>query len=294
MTQLLDQLINGLSLGSVYLLLVTGFNLVLLVARVVHVAYPHTVVLAMYAAWYGLDATGDSIVFGILAALLAAILVNLALNPIFSRLSRRGPDIDINTSMVVSLAVGLVIVELLSHAFNNGFPVAFPPGILGNRGINSSAAVHLTIGQALTFAVAILLTATLFLLLYRSRWGRAARAISDDPAAARLAGVPIGRTQLTSYFLGGTIAGTTAIVLATLLGSASASLADMVSIKALAVSIIAGLGNLTGGIVIALALGILEALAQGYIGGAWANSLALVVLLLVLLARPNGIFGSRV
>lgn len=294
MGQLIAQIVNGLSLGSVYLLLVTGFNLVLLVARVVHVSYPHTVVLSMYAGWYALHGTGEVPILGALAAIGTAIAVNVALAPVFSRLSNKGRGIDINTTMIVSLAFGLAITEILAHSFNNGFPIAFPASVAARGVVFRVGIVHLTVGQLLAFCVALTVTGVLFLLLYRSGWGRAARAIAEDPASARLAGVPIARVQWVMYIAGGAIGGVTAIVFATLLGTASASLADGVAIKALAVSIIAGLGNLTGGIVVALALGILEAIAQGYLGGSWSNSIALVVLLAVLLARPNGVFGSKV
>lgn len=287
------QLMNGLSLGSVYLLLVTGFNLVLLVARVIHISYPHTVVLAMYAAWYGMRSVHESFLFGILVAVTIGIVVNIAMAPLFSRLARRDDGVDINSTMVMSLAIGLIIVEILAHGFNNGFPVSF--SLMTEADATAETGLfHLSFLQVSALSLAVGITGALFFLLYRSRWGRRARAIAEDPVAAALAGVPVAATQRVSYCIGGAIAGISASILAALLGFASSTLADTVAIRALAVSIIAGLGHLWGGIVVALTLGVLESLAQGYLGGAWANAIALVVLLLVLLLRPTGLFGSRV
>lgn len=294
MTGFLAQLVNGLSLGGVYLLLVTGFNLVLLVARVIHVSYPHTVVLSMYAAWYGIRVTGGLIPAGILLALVTGVLVNAAMAPLFTRLSKRGTETDINSTMVLSLAAGLIIVEILAQHLNKGFPVSFSDVTAREVPSLRAGSFQLSLLHAVALLLALGITATLFLALYRSSWGRRARAIAEDPVAAAIAGVPLAATRRVSYLIGGVIAGASACILAALLGFASATLADTVAIKALAVSIIAGLGHLAGGIVIALILGILEALAQGYLGGTWANAVALVLLLLILLLRPKGIFGSRI
>jgi branched-chain amino acid transport system permease protein len=133
----------------------------------------------------------------------------------------------------------------------------------------------------------------IFLLLYKTRAGRAFRAIAEDPDGARLVGIPILRTGLESYALSGVLGGLIAVLLAMLLGYASPGLGEQVAHKVLAVSIIAGLGNLAGGLVVGLALGIMEALIQGYISGSWSNGIAFVVLLLVILFRPKGLFGIK-
>ena len=88
-------------------------------------------------------------------------------------------------------------------------------------------------------------------------------------------------------------AGSSRCLLAALLGSASPGLGEQVAHKVLAVSIIAGLGNLVGGLVVGLLLGMLEAIVQGYISGTWSNVIAFVIMLVVILAKPNGLFGLK-
>jgi branched-chain amino acid transport system permease protein len=85
-----------------------------------------------------------------------------------------------------------------------------------------------------------------------------------------------------------------AILIAMLLHSASPGLGDMLAHKVLAVSIVAGLGNLVGGLVVGLALGVIEALIQGYAAGSWSNAIAFVVMLVVILWKPKGLFGIKV
>jgi branched-chain amino acid transport system permease protein len=287
------QVINGLSLGSVYVLLVTGFNLLLLVALIIHFAYPQVVVLSMYVTWLVLRATGNSLVIGALAAVASSILINLATAPLFQKVMKKRGTVDINATMVLSMAVGMIITDVLSHAFNNGFPVAFPRELGGSTPVIRVGLVSVLWGQLWSLAVGIVAVSAFFLLLYRSRQGRAFRAIAEDPAGARLVGIPILSTGLRSYALSGVLGGVIALLLAMLLGSASPGLGEQVAHKVLAVSIIAGLGNLAGGLVVGLALGVLEALVQGYVSGTWSNAIAFVVMLVVILARPRGLFGSK-
>ena len=288
------QVINGLSLGSVYVLLVTGFNLLLLVAMIIHFSYPQVVVLSMYVTWFVLKATGNNLVLGALAAIASAVAFNLVSAPIFQRVMKKRGEVDINATMVVSMGIGMIITEVLSKAFNQGFPVAFPVEILGTQPAIHVGLVSMRWGQVLALGVGIVAVSAFFLILYKTRQGRAFRAIAEDPAGARLVGIPLLSTGLRSYALSGLLGGVIALLLALLFGSASSGLGESVAHKVLAVSIIAGLGNLAGGLFVGLALGVLEALVQGYVSGSWSNAIAFVVMLIVILAKPKGLFGIKV
>lgn len=294
MEVLTAQIFNGLAIGSIYVLLVTGFNLLLLVAMIVHFSFPLMVVFSMYVSWAVIQHTGN-IFLGILAGILSAVIANAATAPLFQRLAVKGEKVDINATMVVSMGLGMIITDILSHTFNNGFPIAFPDALTGrDKGaLVHAGLVNISRAQVLTLAAGVVSVAFLFWLLYRTRTGRAFRAIAEDPAGARLAGIPLLKTGFMSYALTGVLGGITAVLMSVLLGSASAGLGDQLGHKVLAVSIIAGLGNLKGGLVAGLLLGILEALIQGYLAGSWSNAIAFVIMLVVILIKPRGIFGSR-
>jgi branched-chain amino acid transport system permease protein len=289
----LAQVINGLSLGSIYVLLVTGFNLLLLVAMIIHFAYPQVVVFSMYIAWVVLRYTGNSIPLAVIASVAASVAINLASAPLFQRIMRNREEVDINSTMVVSMGMGMIITDVLSHGFNKGLPISFPRHLVGETALFQVGLISLLSGQVTSLVVGVLAVSGIFLLLYKTRSGRAFRAIAEDPAGARLVGIPLLSTGLQSYALSGVLGGLIAVLLALMLGYASPGLGEQVAHKVLAVSIIAGLGNLPGGLVVGLALGIVEALAQGYLPGSWSNAIAFVVLLLVVLARPRGLFGMK-
>lgn len=287
------QLFNGLSLGSVYVLLVTGFNLLLLVAMIIHFSYPVLVVFSMYISWVVLELTGNNIPLGILAGILSAIILNVVTAPIFQHIMKERGSVDINATMVISMGMGMIITDLLSHEFNNGFPIAFPAQMTGQGAFLNIGLIHLTRGQALSLSAGVVVVLALFWILYKTKQGRAFRAIAEDPNGAKLVGIPILKTGIQSYALTGILGGLTAVILSVLLGSASPGLGDQLGHKVLAVSIIAGLGNLQGGLVVGLLLGIIEAMVQGYWAGNWSNAVAFVIMLVVILVKPKGVFGIK-
>jgi branched-chain amino acid transport system permease protein len=293
MQVLIAQIINGLSLGSIYVLLVTGFNLLLLVAMIIHFSYPQVVVFSMYITWVVLQLTGNNILLGVLAGVGSSILLNLISAPLFQKVMKNRGEVDINSTMVLSLAMGMIITDVLSHSFNRGLPIAFPEQFSQSTPVLRIGLITILSGQVWSLGVGVVAVTGFFLLLYKTRAGRAFRAIAEDPSGARLVGIPLLKTGLESYALTGVLGGIIALLLATLLGSASPGLGEQVALKVLAVSIIAGLGNLPGGLVVGLLLGILEAVAQGYISGTWSNVIAFVVMLGVILMKPSGLFGIK-
>jgi branched-chain amino acid transport system permease protein len=293
MQVLIAQIINGLSLGSIYVLLVTGFNLLLLVAMIIHFSYPQVVVFSMYITWVVLQLTGNNVLLGVLAGVGSSILLNLISAPLFQKVMKNRGEVDINSTMVLSLAMGMIITDVLSHSFNRGLPIAFPDQISQSTPVLRIGLITILSGQVWSLGVGVVAVTGFFLLLYKTRAGRAFRAIAEDPSGARLVGIPLLKTGLESYALTGVLGGIIALLLATLLGSASPGLGEQVALKVLAVSIIAGLGHLAGGLVVGLLLGILEAVAQGYISGTWSNVIAFVVMLGVILMKPSGLFGTK-
>ncbi|HBK58792.1 MAG TPA: branched-chain amino acid ABC transporter permease [Spirochaetaceae bacterium] len=288
------QIINGLSLGSIYVLLATGFNLLLLVALIIHFSYPVVVVFSMYIVWVVLNATGNNLLLGILAGVLSSIILNVVSAPIFQKVMKKRGEVDINSTMVVSMGMGFIITDILSHSFNHGFPIAFPENLTGSEPLFRIGLISVQVGQVWSLAIGAIAVSAFFVLLYKTRAGRAFRAIAEDPAGARLVGIPIVKTGIQSYALSGVMGGMSAILIAMLLHSASPGLGDMLAHKVLAVSIVAGLGNLVGGLVVGLALGVIEALIQGYAAGSWSNAIAFVVMLVVILWKPKGLFGIKV
>jgi branched-chain amino acid transport system permease protein len=132
------------------------------------------------------------------------------------------------------------------------------------------------------------------LFLYKTMAGRAFRSLAQSPFVARLLGIPITKTAMTSFGVAGMLGGITAISLSMAVGSASPVLGDMLGIKVIATVLFAGLGNLKGGLICGLILGVAESMATGYLAGQWANAVAFGMIMVVVLFKPRGLFGMQV
>jgi len=284
------QLINSIALGSIYALLVTGFNLLLVVGGVFQFAYPHIVVMSMYMCWLALERTGGNVFLGILAAIGSGVGMSLATEPMFRPLAKRGAAL---ASFIVSLAVAMIIADVMSRFLNWGIPIAFPIALSGGEALVRYGVATMTAGQLATIVGSISAVAGFLYLLYRTRQGRAFRVMAQDPFVAHLLGIPITRTSMSSYIIAGLLGGISAIFLAMAIGSASAPLADTLAMKVLAVALFAGLGNLRGGLIAAYILGLAEGMTLAYLPGDWVNAIAFGMIIVVVMIRPQGLFGMK-
>jgi branched-chain amino acid transport system permease protein len=149
------------------------------------------------------------------------------------------------------------------------------------------------IGRIISLIVGIILLFVFFKFLYKSKQGRILRAVAQDSDVAAMLGISIPKTMFISFTLGGLLAGIVAILMAISLGSASPELGDNITLMCLAILFLAGIGNLKGGLICAIFIGIVEGLVMGYLSPDWTKAFAFSVILAVLLFKPEGIFGSQ-
>jgi branched-chain amino acid transport system permease protein len=284
------QAINGLATGSIYALLTTGFNLLLLVGGVFQFAYPHLVVVTMYILWLLLGATNNNLALSIPAAIGSGLGLSLATEPIFRPLARRGAK---TPSLILSLGIAIIILDFINRQLNRGVPIGFPIALSGEEALARFGIATITAGQLATILGSVGFVTGFLYLLYRTRQGRGLRALAQNPWTARLLGIPVARLNLTGYILAGLLAGISAVFLAMSLGAASAPLAGILAVKVLAVAIFAGLGNLRGGLICGVILGMAESFATGNVPGDWVNAIAFGMILIAVIWRPEGVFGLR-
>ena len=286
---LIAQIINGLVIGGLYSLVVVGLNLLLLVRGVVHFAYAHIVVISMYVSWMVLNNTGN-IGLSIVAGIISAVLVTIATEPIFRPLALRKAFLE---TVVVALGLGMILTEIMAHFLNRGRTITFPTEITS---IGDS--VHfgmISISPSYIYALmgSVVAVICLYYLLYHSKQGRAFRAVAQDLNTARLLGIPLNRTGIYSFAVAGLLAGLIGVFLAMTLGAASPSLGDSLAVKAMTLMLFAGLGNLKGGLFCALLFGLAESLTMTYLPGRWTEAIVFGVIMIAIIMRPQGIFGSN-
>jgi len=286
----LAQLISGLTVGSIYGLMVTGYNLMYVVAGVIQFAYPHVVVLSMYVAWYVFKATGNNMPLAILATIGSGIGISLATEPIFRPLTRRMAWI---ASLVAALGMSMVITDVMSHGLNAGMIITFPESFTGVAPIFQVGLATLFRGQLMTFIGAISAMLGFVYLLYRTQLGRAFRAMAQNPFVARLRGIPIAKTSRNSYIVAGLLGGISAVFLTMALCYASPALGGILALKMLAIAVAAGKGALRGGLILGLIIGLVESMVVGFAPGNWSVAAVFGVLLIGIIVKPEGLFIKR-
>jgi len=268
------QLISGIKLGSLYAVVVICYNLLILVTGILHLGYASLLVLSMYAAWFVLNATNNNLILGISAGIVSGIVIGTVTAPLFLPFIKRRAILE---ALVISLALGIISGDVMSHWFNLGLPIAFPSSLQM---------------EGTTVASIIIVFAFLY-FLNRTKRGRILRAVAQDTEVARILGISVTKTAIFSFALAGLLGGLTAILFAMSTGTASSILGDSLVIKALAVLFLASIGNLRGGLICALILGVVESLAMGYLPGDWTNAIAFSVVVVILLFKPEGLFGEQ-
>lgn len=288
---IITQIINGIVLGSIYVLMVTGFNLMFLVGKIIHFSYPYIVVISMYTCWGMLKITNNPYI-AVLIAIIISILLHIMVEPLFYHINKRRGMIDINSSFILSLGIAMILTEIMSHQINYGFPISFPVNWMNSYKLFTISFIRISSGQLYTLFVSIFIALALFVIIFKTQIGRAFRAVAENITVARLQGIPIVKLNLLLYSITGFLGGIIALLFSMLLGSASPWLGEYISLKVLAVAIVAGLGNIKGAIVCGLALGILESLIIHFLPGSWSNAIAFLLMLLVILIKPRGIFSE--
>ena len=283
-------LINGLSLGSIYALLVTGLNLMMLIGGIFQFAYPHVVVMSMYILWVVLGATGN-VPAAMAAAVGAGVGLSLATEPIFRPLIRKGGMIP---SLIVAIALGMILADIQSRELNAGVPIGFPASITGGEALARVGVATITIGQVATIAGSFGALAFFMFLLYRTKIGRSFRAIGGNPELARVMGIPVTRTNIISYAICGIFGGISAIFLSMYLGWASCTLGNSLALLVFATVLVAGMGHLKGGLICGIILGLVYSFSMGYLPGQWATAIVFSVVLGTVIVKPMGLFGLRI
>ena len=290
METFLAQFVNGLATGSIYALIVLGMNLLVLVRGVVHFSYAHIVVMSMAIGWIALKLTNNSLLIAAPTTILAATAITVLTEPLFRPLARRRAFLE---TVVLALGIGIIITDILSHFINEGAPIAFPHNVTGGGAMFRSGLIYFSMAHVYTLIGGIIAVVALLYFLYHHKQGRAIRAIAQDVNIARLLGIPFKKTGIYGFGLGGLLAGVIALLIAMSLGSASSELGDDIAVKAMILMLFAGMGNLKGGLVSALIMGLAEAMALAYLPGRWTEAIFFGVIMMVIIWKPQGLFGTQ-
>ena len=287
---LLQQFVNGLSLGAVYAVFAIGFSLVFGVMNVLNLSQG---AVFMWGAYVGLEVVRNlalPLPLAILAAGIAAGLLGvLSELLVFRPLQRRGANRWMG--MVGSLALARILIGLAQEIFGTQV-VRYPDNALAGAAIDLFGA-RLQLLQVVAIGVAFTMVVALAALLRFSNLGRAIRTVAFSESVARLVGIPVDRVRLATFFVSGALAGGAGVLWSLLFQSVSPFMGDSILLKGLTVMILGGLGNIVGALVGGLLLGLVEVASIVAVGSGYRDAIGFGLVLLILVTRPTGLFATR-
>jgi branched-chain amino acid transport system permease protein len=296
---LLQQTINGLSLGAMYSLLALGFTLVYGILELINFSHFNVFMVGSFIAMgvlqlFGL--TGQNIVMtglpliGVLFVTFAVTMLGSgALGVVIERLSLRplrnvkGPAAMITTIGVSYILFNIVLLTLGADSKN--FPNPLPP-ILWNIG-----GAVLRLREILIWIVSLLLMVGLYYFVQKTRLGKAMRATAQDPEAARMMGVEVDQVIITAFFLGSALAGASGMIFGLYYNFTSFIIGFTAGLRAFTAAVLGGIGNVPGAMIGGLIIGLVEAMSGQFIATEWTDVIIFSILVLVLVFRPAGLFG---
>jgi branched-chain amino acid transport system permease protein len=296
---LLQQLINGLSLGALYALLALGFTLVYGILELINFAHFNVFMMSSFVGMWALQLFGLSgqsvvlsgfalvgvLVFAFIATMLSAGLLGVAIERIALRPLRGIPG---TSGMITTIGVSYILfntVLLTVGAESQNYPNPMPTVQWQIGG------AVLDLREVLIWGIALLLMAGLHLFVTRTRLGKAMRATAQDSEAARMMGVDVDRVIVTAFFLGSALAGAAALIFGLYYNYTSFIIGYTAGLRAFTAAILGGIGSITGAMVGGIIIGLIEALGGQLIAVRWTDVIIFSILVLVLVFAPSGLLG---
>jgi branched-chain amino acid transport system permease protein len=300
-----DQFVNGLTTGSLYALIALGYTMVYGVLKMINFAHGEVFMLGAFAgygvltAMGGNDLSGAMVAVAILVALIGAMAVSAATSAVVERVAyrplRNAPRLaPLISAIGVSIFLQYLVLDR-TDARAKFYPDIFPRGDFGIGPFN------MTYIQAFLIASSLAMMVFLYVIIQRTRMGRAIRAVAENPAHASLMGVDVNRTIVMVFVLGAAMAGVAGVLHGLFFQTIRGSMGFLPGIKAFTAAVLGGIGSIPGAVAGGYALGLAETVGRELLnelpgvdlGNQWRDVIAFSLLVTILIFRPTGIFAER-
>ena len=284
---LYQQLINGLMLGASYSLVAIGYTLIFGVLNLLYFAHGEVFMVGAFVGLFLVLYAGTNIYVALLGAMIAcAVLGALA----FFVAVRPVPKDRPLAPLISTIGLTIVLQNFAIYVFG-GRQFSFPETI--HQELYHFGPVTISSVQIFILGIAIALMVALWLFIERTKLGRAMRAVAENHETAALLGVNVNQVILITFVIGSGIAGIAGVLDGLKNSSVSPFMGLGAAVKGLIVMLLGGLGNVPGAMIAGLLLGMIEILSAAYIGTTERDFFSFLILILILLYRPTGLFGTR-
>ena len=302
---LLQQIINGLVLGSMYALIALGYTMVYGIIQLINFAHGEVLMVGALTSWSCIGLMQEAMPYlpGWLMLLIAAIIacvvaasLNFVIEKVAYRPLRNSPRL---APLITAIGVSILLQTLAMIIWKPNYKAY--PTLLSSTPYEIGTAV-ITPTQILVLAVTAIALVTLMYLVNYTKLGRAMRATAENPRVAALMGVKPDMVISATFIIGAVLAAIAGIMYASNYGTAHHTMGFLPGLKAFTAAVFGGIGNLAGAVVGGLLLGLIESIGSGYIGdltggvlgSQYTDIFAFIVLIIILTLRPSGLLGERV
>ena len=287
---LIQYLINGISIGSVYAIIALGYTMVYGIAKMLNFAHGDIIMVGAYISFCVTNYLGLPVWVSILAATVVCTLLGILIEG-FAYKPLRG---------VPSLAV-LITAIGVSYFLQNTAQLIWGSAPKNFSSIVSMKPIELFAGQIVitgevivTIAVSVVIMVALTLFTGKTKTGKAMRAVAEDRDAAQLMGIHVNRTISTTFAIGSALAAIAGVLLCSTVPTLMPTTGSMPGIRAFTAAVFGGIGSIPGAMLGGVLLGVIETLSKAYLATEFSDAIVFLVLILVLLVKPAGLLGKQI
>lgn len=284
----IQQLLNGLQLGSIYALVALGYTMVYGIAKLINFAHGDIIMVGAYISLLCLDRFNMSLLTTFLVTILSCSVIGVVIERVAYKPLRNSSRL---TALITTIGTSLLLQNLFLIIFGSkprSYPNRFPQQSFEFGGIKMS---FLTMA---TIVITIIIMICLSLFVGKTKLGKAMRAVSEDDGAASLMGINIDTTISVTFAIGCALAAVASVLYSSTYPLINPYMGSTLGLKAFIAAVLGGIGIIPGAMLGGFIMGIAETLANGYISTTFADAIVFLILILVLLFKPAGILGKNV
>lgn len=284
----LQQLINGISLGSIYALIALGYTMVYGIIKLINFAHGDVFMVGAFVGFYAIKGWG----LGFFPALLFSMAFCAVFGVLIERIAyKRLRNATRIAALITAIGMSLLIEYGVIYA-RGAQPEAYPDNVLPSTSFNLFGA-QISSQSIFILAVSVGLMIILQFIVHRTKIGKAMRAVSHDMDAAKLMGINVDRTISYTFAIGSALAGAAGVIFGVYYTKIEPLMGIIPGLKAFVAAVLGGIGIIPGAMVGGLILGVVESVVSAMGFSLWRDAAAFIILILILIFRPSGIFGKN-
>jgi len=285
----IQQLLNGIFLGSIYSLLALGYTMIYGIINLINFAHGDVYMIGAYVGFVAVSTFHLGFVPALILSMVICALLGIGIEKVAYKPLRNSTRIAL---LITAIGVSLLL-EYVTMYVAGPDTRTFPNVLPERQYAFLNGQVSLSNMQLYMFAISVVLMVLLQFVVHRTKIGKAMRAVSIDKDAAQLMGINVDNTISATFALGSALAGAAGVLVGLYYNSIDPLMGIMPGLKAFIAAVFGGIGSIPGAMVGGLLLGMIETLVSGYINSNFRDAVAFVILILILLIKPSGLLGKN-